>query len=402
MRLPRVFEPLRHRDFRLLWTGQTLTIFGSFISNVAYPFQVLQLGGGAVELAVLVSVFAAATLAFLLVGGAVADRFPRRTLIVATETLSGVVAAIVGILGFGGRLEIWHLYVAYGWAGIATAFSMPALGAIIPELVPEEILVAGNAVQGLSRQAGRIGGPIVGGILVATAGPAAAFVADAISFFLSAGAVALTRSRPAAEHHGESIVAQIREGIAFVFSVQWLWVTIFGFSLIVALIIGSYAVALPLLVTDVLHGDSVTFGIVTAVFGIGEAAGAAWIAQVKIRRIGVAMYLFAALSGVGFLIYGLVLNVPGALVAGVVNGVAFTCFGVLWQTALQVHVPRRLLGRVTSVDWFGGSLLAPVAPVGAALVVEAVGPPAVFVATGVVTIVLCLAALLLPSIRDLE
>ena len=402
MRLPRVVEPLRHRDFRLLWTGQTLTLLGSFISNIAFPFQVLQLGGGATELAAVVSVYAAASLAFLLVGGAVADRFPRRTLIVVTETVSGVLMTIVAVLGFSGAIQIWQLYVFYAWAGIATAFSIPALGAIIPELVPEEILVAGNAVQGLSRQVARIGGPLVGGILVATVGPAAAFAADAISFFLSAGAVALTRPRAAAAHNGESILGQIREGLAFVFSVQWLWVTIFGFSIIVAGIIGSLAVALPLLVTVVLHGDSVTYGIVTAAFGIGEAGASAWIAQVKVRRVGIVMYIFAALSGVGFLIYGLVLNVPGAVIASVVNGVCFTCFGVLWQTALQVHVPRRLLGRVTSVDWFGGSLLAPVAPAGAAILVQSQGPASVFILTGVATIVLSLAALLLPSIRDLE
>jgi MFS family permease len=373
---PRIVEPLRHRDFRLLWTGQTLTLFGSFISNVAFPFQILLLGGGATELATLVTVYAAASLAFLLLGGAVADRVARRTLIVATETMSGVLMTIVAALAFSGTLQFWHLYIFYAWAGIATAFSIPALGAIVPELVPEEILVAGNAVQGLSRQAARIGAPLVGGILVATAGPAAAFAV--------------------------AILAQIREGLAFVFSVQWLWVTIFGFSLIVAGIIGSLAVALPLLVTGVLHGDSVTFGVVTAAFGLGEAAAAPWIAQVKIRRVGLAMYLFAAFSGVGFLIYGLVLNVPGAVLAGVVNGICFTCFGVLWQTALQVHVPRRLLGRVTSVDWFGGSLLAPPAPAGAAFVAHEVGPPAVFIATGLGTIVLCLAALVLPSIRDLE
>src|SRR5919204_2184433 len=297
MRLPRIVEPLRHRDFRLLWTGQTLTLFGSFISNVAFPFQILLLGGGATELATLVTVYAAASLAFLLLGGAVADRVARRTLIVATETMSGVLMTIVAALAFSGTLQFWHLYIFYAWAGIATAFSIPALGAIVPELVPEEILVAGNAVQGLSRQAARIGAPLVGGILVATAGPAAAFAV--------------------------AILAQIREGLAFVFSVQWLWVTIFGFSLIVAGIIGSLAVALPLLVTGVLHGDSVTFGVVTAAFGLGEAAAAPWIAQVKIRRVGLAMYLFAAFSGVGFLIYGLVLNVPGAVLAGVVNGICF-------------------------------------------------------------------------------
>jgi MFS family permease len=183
VRLPRVVEPLRHRDFRLLWTGQTLTLLGSFVSNIAYPFQVLQLGGSAIELGTLVSAYTGASLIFLLIGGAVADRVPRRTLIVVTELGSGVIVGIVALLGFAGALQIWHLYVTYALFGAASAFSVPALGAIIPELVPEDILIAGNAVQGLSRQGARVGGPIVGGLLVAAAGPPAAFAFDALSFF---------------------------------------------------------------------------------------------------------------------------------------------------------------------------------------------------------------------------
>jgi MFS family permease len=402
LRLPRIIEPLRHRDFRLLWTGQTLTLLGSFVSNIAYPFQVLQLGGSALELGTLVSAYTGSSLVFLLIGGAVADRVPRRTLIVATELGSGAIAAMIAILGFTGALQIWHLYVSYALFGAASAFSIPALGAIIPELVPEEILVAGNAVQGLSRQGARVGGPIVGGILVATAGPPAAFAFDAVTFLLSAGAVALTKARAQVAEARHSILREIREGLAFVFSVQWLWVTIFGWSLIAAAFIGALSVALPLLVTTVLGGGAVTYGIISAAIGVGEAIGATSIAQVRIRRTGLAMYLFATVGGVALLLYGLVPTVPGAFVAGVIQGLSFACFGVLWVTAMQVHVPRRLLGRVTSVDWFGGSLLAPIAPVAAALLADSQGPAFVFIVAGAVTIVLTLAALLLPSIRDLE
>ena len=402
MRLPRVVEPLRHRDFRLLWTGQTLTLLGSFVSNIAYPFQVLQLGGSALELGILVSAFTGSQLVFLLIGGAVADRVPRRTLIVATELGSGVIVAVVAILGFAGALQIWHLYVTYGLFGAANAFSVPALGAIIPELVPEEILVAGNAVQGLSRQGARVGGPVVGGLIVATAGPPAAFAFDAVTFFLSAGAVALTRARPLGVEERKSVFNEIREGFAFVFSVQWLWVTIFGWSLIAAAFVGAITVALPLLVTSVLGGGAPTYGLISAAIGVGEAVGATAVAQVHIRRSGLAMYLFGALGGVALLVYGLVPTVPGALVAAVINGLSFACFGVLWVTALQVHVPRRLLGRVTSVDWFGGTLLAPLAPIGAALLAVSQGPTSVFIVAGALTVVLTLAGLLLPSIRDLE
>jgi MFS family permease len=402
VRLPRIVEPLRHRDFRLLWTGQTLTLLGSFVSNISFPFQDLQIGGSAFELGAFVSAFTGASLVFLLVGGAVADRVPRRTLIVVTEFASGVAVGVMAILGFTGALEMWHLYVLAAFFGAASAFSVPALGAIIPELVPEEILVAGNAVQGLSRQSARVGGPIVGGLLVATAGPAAAFAFDAVTFFLSAGAVALTRARPLVSEARLSILHEIREGFAFVFSVQWLWVTIFGWALIVAAFIGAITVALPLLVTTVLEGGAVTYGIISAGVGVGEAIGATAIAQVKIRRSGLAMYLFGTLSGVSFFIYGLVPTIPGAFLASVINGLSFACFGVLWVTALQVHVPRRLLGRVTSVDYFGGTLLAPIAPIGAAFLAQSQGPQFVFIVAGAITVVLTLAALLLPSIRDLE
>jgi DHA3 family tetracycline resistance protein-like MFS transporter len=402
MPLPRIVEPLRHRDFRLLWTGQTLTLLGTFVSNIAYPFQILQLGGSALELGTLVSLYAGSSLVFLLIGGAVADRVPRRTLIVVTELGGGVIVGIVAILGFAGALEIWHLYVTYALFGAASAFSVPALGAIIPELVPEEILVPGNAIQGLSRQGARIGGPVVGGLLVATAGPPAAFAFDAVTFFLSAGAVALTRARPLAVEAGRSILGEIREGLGFVFSVQWLWVTIFGWSLIVAAFIGAVVVALPLLVTTVLGGGAEMYGFISAAVGVGEAIGATAIAQLRIRRTGLAMYLFGALSGVAFFIYGLVPTVPGALVASAINGLSFACFGILWVTALQVNVPRRLLGRVTSVDYFGGTLLAPVAPIGAAFLAQSQGPAFVFIVAGAITVTLTLAALLLPSIRDLE
>ncbi|HET9809904.1 MAG TPA: MFS transporter, partial [Candidatus Limnocylindria bacterium] len=119
MRLPRVFEPLRHRDFRLLWIGQTLTLLGSFVSNVAYPFQILQLGGSAIELGALASIFTVSNLVFLLVGGAIADRVPRRLLIIVAELASGAIVGTVSLLGYAGTLPIWHLYVAVALFGAA-------------------------------------------------------------------------------------------------------------------------------------------------------------------------------------------------------------------------------------------------------------------------------------------
>jgi hypothetical protein len=108
------------------------------------------------------------------------------------------------------------------------------------------------------------------------------------------------------------------------------------------------------------------------------------------------------MSGIGLLVYGVFPTFVGALAGGAIIGFSFVCFGVLWETALQRFVPRRLLGRVTSVDWFGGTLLAPVAPLVAAALVVSVAPTGLFLIAGSITTVLTLLGLLLPSIRNLE
>lgn len=382
--------------------GQTLTLLGTFVSNIAYPFQILQLGGSALELGIGISIYTAMNLTLLLLGGAVADRVARRTLIVATELASGIAIGLVAILGFTGVLQIWHLYAAFGVFGAATAFSVPALGAIVPEMVPEDILIPGNALRGVSLQFGRSVGPILGGLLVAAAGPASAFAFDALTFFGSAGFVLLTRARPLDQASRSSVVSEIRGGLAFVFSIEWLWVTIFGFALVNLALIAANVVALPILVTQVIGGGAAVYGIIVAATGVGEAVGAAMIAQLRIRRSGIAMYLAAAMAGPALLVYGLVPTVAGAMSASFVIGISFTWFAVLWQSALQKHVQRSMLGRVTSVDWFGGSLLAPAAPLLAAVVVNSLGAPALFVIAGVLVTSLTLAGLLFRSIRELE
>lgn len=211
------------------------------------------------------------------------------------------------------------------------------------------------------------------------------------------------RARPVvASKAATSILGDIREGFAFVFATQWLWVTIFGWSLVNAGFIGAFVVGLPLLVTETLRAGAIAFGVITAAMGVGEAVGAAAIGQVRIRRAGIAMYLFAVVGGVGLLVYGLVPTLPGALIASLLIGFSFVCFGVLWESALQRHVPRQMLGRVTSVDWFGGTLLGPIAPIAAALISEAYGPPALFIVAGSIATVFTLLGLVLPSIRRLE
>ncbi len=402
MRLPLLLEPLRHRDFRLLWTGQTVSIFGNFVHQVAVPFQLLALGASPLQLGIGVSIGTGVSLVLLLFAGAIVDRVPRRRVILISDLSSGVVTSVIGVLGLTGNLRIEHLYVEAAFFGASAAFFLPAMQAIIPELVPREILLQGNSIRALSRQGGRLTGPVVGGLIVALAGPPWAFVVDGLSFFVSFLALLAAHPGRAVARPRQHMLREVREGIAFTFSLPWLWITIAVFAVANAFYAGPLIVAMPVLVRDVLHADARVFGLISASTGVGEIVGGIAIGQLHIRRIGIAMYAAAALGGVGLALYGLVPLFPLLLSYGIAVGMGFVGFGVLWETAVQRFVPGELLGRVGSVDWFGSILLGPLAPLAAGLLVASFGPTPVLAGGGLMVALLCGGAILVPSIRALR
>ena len=403
MRLPLLLEPLRHRGFRLLWTGQTISLLGTYIHVVALPFQYLALGATPVQLGTGVAIFGGVSLVLMLFGGALVDRLPRRRVILLSDLGSGVVVTAIAALGLSGQLRIEHLYLEGAFFGATSAFFYPAMSAIIPELIPADILLQGNNLRGLGRQIARLAGPVLGGFIVALAGAPVAFLVDGISFFVSFGALWSVRPQaalpPAPRNH---LLREIREGLAFTFTIPWLWITIFLFALVNAAYVGALAVALPILVRDNLHADARVFGLIEGLTGAGAIVGAVLLGQLKPVRIGLAMYLACIVQGLTMIAFGVTGVIPVLLAFAAIGGAAITVFGVLWETALQRHVPGPLLGRVTSIDIFGGTLLGPVAPLVAGVVVASQGAPIVFIGAGTTIALLCLAGLAVPSIRQLR
>jgi len=402
VRSPAILRPLRHRDFRLLWTGQTVSRFGNFLYSVAQPFQILAIGGTPLQLGIGAAINTGTMLVFLLIGGVIVDRVPRRRIILASDLAGGCIVAIVAALGLSGALRIEHLYLASAFFGMSAAFFQPAMTAIIPELIPEDVLQSGNALNGLSFQMARVAGPVVGGIIVATAGAPSAFAIDAATFFVSFVALSLARPPRREPPPPEPFLRQVRAGIAFTFSLPWLWITIALFALVNLAIAGPLIVALPILVRDVLHGDAALYGAIGTVVGAGQVGGTLLSGQVRIRRAGIAMYAWATLTGVAVAGFGLVNAVPAILLFAFVQGLSLVGFQILWDTSLQRHVPGEMLGRVSSVDGFGSILLLPLGPLVFAALVEGFGPDSAFVIGGAIATVLCLAALSVRSIRELE
>jgi MFS family permease len=398
----RILQPLRHRDFRLLWIGQSVSEIGNALYYVALPFQILALGGSPLQLGLGFTIYATAQLVVILFGGAIVDRLPRRRVILASDLASGLVISAIALLGITGHLQIAHLYVAAALSGVAFSFRTPAMNAIMPELVPKDVLLAGNSLRGLAGQSARVVGPLVGGLVVARAGSPVAFAVDAATFFFSFAVFFLAKPPRREPLLRASLLSQVSEGLAFTFSVKWIWLTIVGFGFTNGFYFAAFTVALPLLVIKVLHGSAATFGLIGAAGGVGEVIGGLLAGNLRVRRLGLAMYAAGAAIGLSSIGYGVPL-LPVVLLGAAGFGASIVFTNTLWDTAIQKHVPANLIGRVTSIDFFGSFLVGPVAPIAAAAAIPLIGPAAIFLVAGGVSIVYSVVAPALSrSIRELE
>ena len=365
---------------------------GNQLYSVALPFQILALKGSPLQLGTGFAVFAGAQLVTILFGGALVDRFPRRRVILAMDLVSTLAVGLVAGLGLTHRLEIPYLYVLSAFFGATFSFYTPALSAIMPELVPGEILVPGNALRGLSNQSARIVGSLAGGLIVTAWGSPWAFAIDAVTFAFSFAVFLLAnppKREPAAR---KPILAEIREGLAYTFSVPWIWISIVGFASTNGFFFAGFTVALPILVLKVLKGTAATYGLIGAAAALGEVAGGLLVGNVHFKKLLVGTYVFSVLLGVSFTLLGLAPLVPVVMLGGFAFNLCIVISNTHWDSALQKYVPANLIGRVTSVDYFGSFLVGPVAPVIAAAALERIGPSLIFVLGGLITAVYWLAA----------
>ena len=378
----KILAPLRHRDFRLLFIGQAVSVVGNQVYAVALPFQILALAGSPLQLGVGFTLFASAQVVTILFGGALVDRFPRRQVILTMDFLSAVVVGIVALLGLTHRLEIPYLYVLSAFFGATFSFYTPALSAIMPELIPADSLVPGNALRGLSTQSARVIGPLLGGLIVTVLGAPVAFAVDAATFAFSFAVFWFSRVPQREAAPRKPLLREIREGVDYTFSITWIWVSIVGFAATNGFFFAGLSVAMPILVFRVLHGTAVVYGLISAVAACGEVAAGLTVGNVHFGRLLVGTYLFSALLGVAFAVIGLAPPLVFVLVGGFAFNFCLVLSNTHWDSALQRYVPAGLLGRVTSIDYFGSFLVGPIAPIVAGAVLLRLGPGPIFVFGG--------------------
>jgi MFS family permease len=358
-----ILRPLRERDFAMFWLGWTVSLIGDGFFLVAIAWQVFDLWNSPTALAVVGVAETIPLVAFVLVGGVVADRFERRKVLIFSSALRGVAVAVLGLLAVSGAVELWHIFVLSAFFGAGQAFQGPAAGAIIPDLVPKHLLVQANSLSQFVRQAAfAFVGPAIGGFVVHSVGAGSAFLIDAATFGFAIVTLLLLHPRPAAatSEGATSVRRDIAEGLRYVRQKVWLWGTLAWAFAAIFLVYGPFTVLLPFLVRNQLGGDAGDLGLVFAAGGLSAIIVSLVIGQIGLPRRHITfMYALWMVACLQIAAYAFA-DVPWQAMAISFAGEGCWAAGlIVWVTLMQRVVPAELLGSVKSVDWLFSLGLAP-------------------------------------------
>lgn len=401
--------------FRRLVLARSLSWFGNSMAPVVLAFAVLDAGGSAVEVGLVVGVRSVCNVVLLLFGGVLADRLPRALVLQGAALLAALVQGAVGAAVLAGRSPLAVLMLLGAVQGAASAVSVPASSALIPLTVSAGALRRANALSRMGMNAGMIAGTSLGGLLAAVVGPgwgmvldAAAFLAAAVGYRLAGRA--LRSGRGAASRGAVPVPVpvpvgrarpwhELREGWREFASRTWVWVVVAQFFVVNAVAAGGVQVLGPT-IADATFGRT-AWGLVLAAQMAGALAVGLLVARSRARhalRIGVAV---VALDALPLLALAQPAEVWLLSAAMFVNGIAIEQFGVAWDVSLQENVPPARLARVYSYDALGSTLALPVGEMAAGPLAERFGTRAALLGGVLLVVVATAAALSSREVRGL-
>lgn len=394
--------PLRGRQFRYQFAARGISMTGSTLSPVALSMGSLAAGLSVVDLGFVLAAYTVPLLAFVIVGGVVADRLPRHRVMLTADAVRALSQTAVGVLLLSGHPLVWALAGLQIVTGTATAFYQPASSGLTAHTVERARLQQANALLSLTKSLSGSVGPLCAAVLVVTAGAGWALVIDGLTFAGSATLLSRIRVPPPAERsRTEGFVAQLTQGFREVRSRSWVWSSILAFG-------ACNLAASALLVLGperLLHRhDAGVFGWagIIAAMSVGEIAGNLAALRIAPRR----PMLTARLVEIAQvpLIVSVALGAPMAamIAAGIVCGIGMALPDAIWFASLQGNLSSDVISRVSSYDWLGSLALRPVGLAGGAAIGAAIGIPTTLGAAGALILTTCVLGALSPGIRGLR
>lgn len=403
----RLLAPLSVRDFRLLWCGEGVSILGTQFHLVALPWLVLSITGSSIALGTVLMAAAIPRALFMLFGGALADHFSPRTMMLISNAGRGVLSALLAALIATHHITLWHLYAIPALFGLFDAMFYPAQQSMLPRLLPHSQLAAGNALMMATLQTAMLVGPAPAGALIAAFSLAWAFAIDSFSFFVTVTTLLMIaiQARAVPQSGGRNMLHAIAEGARYVNRDRPMRAFIgmaCGLNLAVT---GPYLVGMPLLARSHfggIGGGSLAYGLTVSAFGGGALLGGLTAGSLRRSpRPGMFMVLLMAVVGSGMALLAYVPNVALACTVMATMGVCVGVANVINSTWIQKRAEPELLGRVMSVMMFGGVGLVPVS-MAVAGVVAKLGLRVLFPASGVAILLVAALSATSKSVREIK
>jgi len=406
---------LRIRNFRLLWIGEGISLLGDQFYLIALPWLVLSLTGNALLVGTVLATAGIPRAIFMLLGGAMTDRFTPRKLMINSNLARMVLTGLLAGLVLTGLIQTWMLFALALLFGLADAFFFPAQTSIVPQLVGKDQLQAGNAmIQGTATLSLFIG-PVLAGAMISwldggathsTFGIALAFALDSLSFLASVGMLSLMKVGAASMHSEkaeEGVLAAIREGLVFVWKDAKLKI-IFGLVAgINLLIVGPVFVGVPVIANIRFPEGATAFGLIMSVFGGGSLLGivlAGALPKPSAKRLGTVLLSVMSLVGIGLAMIGIAPSTLVAAVASFVMGTANGYNNIMLITWLQTRISPAITGRIMSLVMFASVGLNPISTALSGVLIG-LNATVLLVCAGCLMTIFTLSAAFSPAIRDL-
>jgi len=351
---------LADRRFRWFFIARAITLITGSMSSIALAFAVLQVDNDARSLSYVLTSFTVANIVFVLFGGVVADRLPRALIIQTCYVVDIVSMGALATLLFTGTASIPLMIVLAAVNGAATAFVLPAMQGIIPQLTTPEHLQQANALLSFVRSAVIIGGPVIAGVLVATAGPAWAMLVQVAGWAIAIPVLALVKLPPPVGDGSATLLRDLRTGWDEFRSRTWLWVIVLAFMIMNAVHVGAWGVAGPYIAKNDDRLGITGWGWVVSAEGLGVLLMTLILLRVPLRRP-------LRLGMMGMAVFALPLTMLGVhpavvllAVAAFIAGTGHELFSTGWNIAMMENIPGDRLSRVSSYDMLGSFIVMPI------------------------------------------
>lgn len=398
--LPHRHQAFRYVPFRNLFLARFLTVLGNSVAPIALAFAVLDIGGSATDLGLVVAARSLFNVVFLLFGGVLADRYSRSLVLFSSSAAAALSQGLVAWLVLSDLATIPMLMLLSTINGAAAGIALPASSALVPQTVPAQALRQANAFIQVGVYIGTIAGASLGGVMTSAIGPGWGLAVDALGFAIAAPLYLCIRTQYQPAVSQSSLWQDLRDGWREFTARTWVWTVVAQFAVINAAFTGMVMVLGPV-IADASFGRA-GWGMMIAAQSVGLIVGSLIALRWRPQRAMFIGILLVALNAVPIFMLACGAATPVLMGGFCLAGIGFGQFGVVWAHALQTHIPREKLARVYAYDAMGSFITIPLGELAAGPLALRYGTGSVLLCCATAIVIATLATSLVPAIRELK